>query len=294
MLRRRIVGTTLILLITLTFLPLLPGLCLAGTQQGHLDTEDLPTYLRDRGTGVPTSMFGTYVRQGELLVYPFFEYYLDDDAEYSPAELGHELDEDFRGEYRASEGLIFLGYGLTETISLEVEAAFLDASQEKSPDDPSSMPEEVSESGLGDVQTQFNWRWLRETETRPELFSYLEIVYPTGKANSLLGTSDWEFKAGTGLIRGFGWGTVIARAAVEYVVEEDKGELGEVALEYLKRLSRSWRVYLGVEGSQDEAELITEAQWHLSPRTFIKLNNAFGVTSKATDWAPEVGVMFSF
>jgi hypothetical protein len=33
-----------------------------------------PTYLEDRGTGIPTSMFGTYVRRGELLVYPFFEY----------------------------------------------------------------------------------------------------------------------------------------------------------------------------------------------------------------------------
>ena len=40
----------------------------------------LPVYLRDRGTGVSTSMFGTYVRRRELLVYPFFEYYLDNDT----------------------------------------------------------------------------------------------------------------------------------------------------------------------------------------------------------------------
>ena len=32
-----------------------------------------PPYLQDRGTGVATSMFGTYVQKGELLVYPFFE-----------------------------------------------------------------------------------------------------------------------------------------------------------------------------------------------------------------------------
>ena len=53
-------------------------------------------------------------------------------------------------------------------------------------------------------------------------------------------------------------------------------------------------MFAAVEGSQDEWELITEAQWFLRPNIFLKLNNAVGVTSKATDWAPEIGVMFSF
>ena len=35
----------------------------------------------DRGTGVPTSMFGTYVRGGEWLVYPFVEHYRDNNFE---------------------------------------------------------------------------------------------------------------------------------------------------------------------------------------------------------------------
>jgi hypothetical protein len=47
-----------------------------------------------------------------------------------------------------------------------------------------------------------------------------------------------------------------------------------------------------VEGSDDEVELIAEAQWHLSRFAFVKLNNAVGLRSKATDSAPEVGVMF--
>jgi hypothetical protein len=29
-------------------------------------------------------------------------------------------------------------------------------------------------------------------------------------------------------------------------------------------------------------------------RMTVTLNNAFGVTSKATDWAPEIGIVFSF
>jgi hypothetical protein len=41
-------------------------------------------------------------------------------------------------------------------------------------------------------------------------------------------------------------------------------------------------------------EVIGEAQVFLTPNIFLKLNDAFGATSKATDWAPEVGLMFSF
>ena len=38
---------------------------------GQSPTQPLPPYLRDRGTGVRMSMLGTYVRDGELLIYPF-------------------------------------------------------------------------------------------------------------------------------------------------------------------------------------------------------------------------------
>jgi hypothetical protein len=250
--------------------------------------------LRDRGPGIPTSMFGTYVRPGELLVYPFFEYYRDKDAEYSPAELGYGLDQDFRGRYRASEGLIFLGYGVSDRLAIEFEAAVISARLERSPDDPSGVPPVIEESGLGDVEGQLRWRWANESGGRPEIFSYFETVGPTQDSGSLIGTSDWEFKLGTGFIRGLSWGTVTARAAAEYDNAESAFELGEVALEYLRRLSPMWRVYGGVEGAQDEVELIAEAQWQVTERVVVKLNNAFGVTSKATDWAPEVGVLFSF
>ena len=95
--------------------------------------------------------------------------------------------------------------------------------------------------------------------------------------------------------RGFGWGTLTARVALEYdEASSSPFDLGEYAIEYLKRLSPRFRIYLGVEGTQDELELITELQWHFSRRAFLRLNNAFGLTSKATDWAPEVGVVFTF
>lgn len=248
--------------------------------------------LRDRGPGIPTSMFGTSVGARELLVYPFFEYYRDRNAEYSPQELGYVLDEDFRGKFRASEGLIFLGYGVSDRLALELEAAVITAWQEKSPDDPTAMPSRLEESGLGDVEGQVRWRWNRETEHRPEYFSYFETVLPLQKSKKLIGTPEWEFKLGTGVVRGFKWGTTTLRTAIEY--DEGSVALGEMAIEYLKRVSARLRVLAAVEGTQDEVELITETQWSLRRNLVLKLNNAFGVTSKATDWAPEVGLLFSF
>ena len=250
--------------------------------------------LRDRGPGQPTSMFATYIERGQFIVYPFFEYYLDHDMEYSPAELGYGLDQDFRGEFHASEGLIFLAYGITDWLALEFEAAVITARLEKSPNDTTAVPPSIEESGIGDVEGQIRARLMRETERRPELFSYFEWVAPTQPDKVLIGTADWEFKAGLGLIRGYSFGTMAVRLAGEYSLEETKFELGEYAVEWVRRFSPSWRAYLGVEGSQDEVELITEAQWHVSRQVIVKLNSAFGVTSKATDWAPEIGVMFVF
>jgi hypothetical protein len=247
---------------------------------------------RDRGPGIPTSLFGTYVAAGELLFYPFFEYYLDRNYEYKPQELGFGVDQDFRGDYRASEGLIFLGYGISDRLALELEAAVIEARLEKSPADPSLMPDSLEESGLGDVAAQLRWRWNRETETRGELFSYFETTFPFQRNKRLIGTQDWEFKFGTGIVRGLSWGTMTLRAAVEYA--ENQIGPGEYAVEYLKRVSPAVRLYTGVEGVEDEIEWISEVQLFLRRNVFLKLNNAFGLTSKAPDWAPEIGIMFVF
>lgn len=266
------------------------GLALAAPPPAA--AQGLPFYLTDRAGGTPTSMFGTYIKKGEFVVYPFFEYYLDNNLEYSPNEFGFSLDQDFRGKYRATEGLIFLGYGLTDRLVLEAEAAIIRASLEKSPDDLSGMPDKLTEKGLGDVQIQLDWMWSKEMERRPGFFSYAEVVFPHHRAKHLIGTQDLETKAGIGIIKGFRWGTLIARAAVEQA--GGVFDLGEIAVEYYKRLSRSFCVYAGFEGTQDEIEFIAEVQWWLSDTVRFKINSGFGVTSKATDWAPEVGLMISF
>ncbi|MDH3198591.1 MAG: hypothetical protein OEO21_10165 [Candidatus Krumholzibacteria bacterium] len=272
----------------------------AGTSSGregirpHLDTEGLPEYLRDRGVGVPASQFGIYVQKGQFIVYPYFEYYRDSDAEYAPNELGLTQDTDYRGKYEAFEYLLYLGYGISRRLMLEVEAAYIDAALETSPDDPSGLPPKIEESGLGDVESQLRWRWREETKGGPELFSYFETVFPIQDKGSLIGTTDWEFQLGFGAIRGFSWGTLTGRLAIEYEAAEKSVALGEAAVEYLKRLSPKWRFFGSIEGTGDEVEAITEFQWHFARFACLKLNSAFGVTSKAPDWAPEVGVLFSF
>lgn len=264
------------------------------TPLNQLGAQELPVYLRDRGPGIRTSIFGTYVQRGEFLLSPFVEGYYDNDREYKPTELGYDVDEDFFGEYRAIEGLIFLAYGITDRVALEFEAAAIDATLKKSPDDPSEQPDEISESGIGDVQAQLDFTLMKENENHPEVFSFVEVVFPSNKDKPLIGTSDYEVKAGGGVTRGFGWGTVTARAALEYSRADDEVQAGEFAIEYLKRLSPKWRVYGGVEGNQDEVELLTELQWHVNDRLYWRFNNGFGLTEKATDWAPDLGVVFSF
>ena len=256
--------------------------------------ENEPYYLRDRGQGVPSSMFGTYVTKSQLLFYPFYEYYYDSDMEYSPDEFGYDTVHDYRGKFRGHEGLIFVGYGVTDWLMVEMEAAVISASVEKADDDVSTMPAKLEESGLGDVEGQVRWRWMTENKRRPELFSYFETVFPLQKDKVLIGTQDWEYKLGFGATKGFSFGTLTIRFATEYDRGEDKTAPGEYAVEYLKKISSRLRIYGGMEGSDDEIEVLAEAQVHLNRHTFLKFNSGFGATSKATDWAPEIGMVFSF
>jgi hypothetical protein len=264
-----------------------------GSSGRPLQAQDEPSYLRDRGTGVRTSLLGSYVRQGELLVYPFFEYYRDGNLEYKPSELGYGSRLDYRGRYRASEGIFFLAYGVSANVALELEAAVITAELRKSPNDTFTVPSLVRESGLGDVEGQIRWRFQRETETRPEFFTYFGTVFPLQKSRKIIGTQHWEHFAGIGLTRGFRWGTLTVRTAATY--SEGVLDAGEYAIEWLKRLSPAWRVVAGIEGNQvDEISMLTEVQWSLGGHAHVKLNNAWGFTPNATDFAPEIGIMFAF
>ena len=252
-------------------------------------------YLGDRGKGIPTSLFGTYVAKGEFLVYPFYEYTTNSDAEYKPSELGFAGEQDFFGKQTEHEALIFFGYGISDRLAFEFEAALWASSElRKAPNDPSGVPDRIEESGLGDVESQLRWVWAPETAKRPMLYSFWEIVFPLQKNKVILGTQDWETALGFGVVRGYRWGTLNGRVTIKYDAEDGQVEPGEYAIEYLRRTSPKWRWVGTLEGEDDELSLIGEAQWTLSPRAVLKLNCGFGLTKKAPDFAPEVGVIFSF
>jgi hypothetical protein len=258
--------------------------------------DDLPAYLRDRGPGQRTSMFGTYVEKKQLLVYTFYEYYYDNNLQYSPDEYGGNSTQDYEAKYRANEGLIFLSYGLTDRLNMEMEASVISAEFTKDPNDTYATPGKIKESGLGDVEGQLTYTWLKETGSRPEIYTFAEAVIPHSKEKALIGTEDWEFAFAAGGAKGYGFGTVVASIGAEYsAASETPWDLGETELGWLRRVNPKWLVYAGLEGGgTDELSLITEAQRKLSNTATLKMNLGIGITSNTTDWAPEVGIMWAF
>jgi hypothetical protein len=254
-------------------------------------------WLADRGPGIPTSLFGTYISKGEFFVYPFYEYTKNTSEEYHPTELGGEYDgkEEFMGTLVEHEYLLFLGYGISDWFAIELEGAlYTKGTFDTAPDDSSNLPDRIVESGLGDVESQLRWRWNRETAKRPELYSFFEVVFPLQPDDVVIGTSDWEFAGGFGAIKGLSWGTISGRISLKYDKVDGQVEAGEFAFEYLKRVSPKWRVVGALEGEDDEVSLIGEAQWHLNPHAVFKFNCGFGITEKAPDIAPEIGILLSF
>jgi hypothetical protein len=272
-------------------------LVLAAGITGPLRAQEseVPDRLADRGAGIPTSLFGTYIEKGQFLVYPFYEYTKTTAFEYKPSELGFSGGKDFLGRTIEQEYLLFLSYGFSDRLSAELETAvYAKTSFDKAQDDPSSVPSHFEESGLGDVDMQVRWRWSAETENRPEMFSFFEATPPLQEDRVLVGTQHWEAGLGFGVIRGYRWGTITGRATLVYDGEDSSVEPGEFAFEYLKRVSSKWRFVAALEGESDELSLIGEAQWFIGSHSLLKVNCGFGLTEKAPDIAPEVGLLFHF
>jgi hypothetical protein len=264
---------------------------------GRAQSTPEPGYLRDRGPGVASSLAGIYIRKGELLVHPFFEYVRDDNREYQPQEFGVGPDVDFRGRARRRAGQLFLGYGVTDWLALEVEGAYLRETLSRSARDTFPTPSKIDESGITDLEAQIRVRPLRETARRPEVYAFLEITARAQENKLLIGDPDWDFRPGLGLTRGFSWGTLTARVTGEYNRAGKNLDFGEVALGYLKRLHPAWRVYLGVEGGEggamDEWELIPGVQWSPLPTLLVRVESPLGLSSKAADWSPQFGFVFA-
>jgi hypothetical protein len=201
----------------------------------------------------------------------------------------------FRGRFRGTSSQLFIGYGVTDWLALELEGAYITAKLTKSPSDTFATPATTRQSGLTDLEAQVRARLLRETTGRPEIFGFVELVARSQRGKVLLEEANWDAKPGIGVVRGFGFGTVTIRIAAEYNHTEHKPDLGEIALEYLRRLAPSAHLYLAVEGGEggalDEWDLSTGIRWRLTTSVDFKLDNAVGISSRSTDWAPQVGLM---
>lgn len=255
----------------------------------------LPYYLRDRGEGIHTSLFGTYVTNKEFLFYPFYEYTKFSNFEYKPEELGFTGDQDYFGQATEKEFLVYFAYGISDSLMVEFESALYSTVDfTKASDDTSNVPNTIDESGLGDTEMQVRWRWMKETERRPEGTFFFETVFPLQKNQTLLGTQDWEFSPGLLLTKGFRFGTLTLKLSLSYTTEDNTLEFGEYSLEYVKKVSNRWRFVAAFEGQQDEQQIVGEAQYHFAKNATLKLNLGLGVTEKAPDYAPEIGVLFSF
>ena len=114
------------------------------------------------------------------------------------------------------------------------------------------------------------------------------------QAGKRIGTQDWEFVFGFGALKGLSWGNLTGRVSVQWDGDERKIEPGEYAVEYLKKVSPSWSFVAAVEGEDDEVSFIGETQHAIADNATLKLNLGVGITDKATDIAPEVGVLLRF
>lgn len=253
---------------------------------------------RDREDGIPTSLFGTYIRPREFLFYPFYEYSHYRKFEYSPKELGivgTGADDEFFGKAKEHEYLLFMAYAFNDSFAIEFESALhsrIDFT--KASNDPTASPSRLRESGLGDTEVNLRYRYLRETSARPEVTFFFKTVFPLQKRKRLLGTQDWEFSPGVVLTKEFSFGTLAARFSAAYDRGDRKFEFSEYAVDFVKRLSENWRMVLSVEGEQDEVSVIGELQYRIARNAVLKINSGFGVTKKAPNFAPEIGVLFRF
>jgi hypothetical protein len=255
--------------------------------------------LADRPEGIPTSLLGTYIRPREFLVYPFFEYTRHNKFEYKPAELGVRAagdQEEFRGKTAQREYLLFLAYAFSDSFALEFESA-LHSSLEfiRAGDDRTGTPDKLRESGLGDTEINLRWRYAKETAQRSDITFFLKTVFPLQKDKKLLGSRDWEFEPGVVLTKGYPFGTVAVRGALSYSSGERKIDFAEWGIDYLRRLGGRWRLALSLEGQQaDEISVIGELQYAIARNAVLKLNAGIGLTEKAANIAPEIGILLRF
>ena len=211
--------------------------------------------------------------------------------------LGDPGGQDYLGHYRDLSEQLFIAYGVTDWLAVELEGSYVQAALQRDAADRSGTPPRIEESGLGDLEGELRGRLLRETPRWPELFAFLEITAPSNRKQVLIGDPLWDFKPGLGVIKGFSWGTVTFRTDLEYNQDDQAWDLGETSLEYLKRISPVGTARLAIEGGEtgapDEWTLDSGVYWTVADHVTLRIDNSLGVFPKAPDFTEQIGLMFS-
>ena len=251
----------------------------------------------DRGAGIRTSMVETYVEPGELLIYPFAAYSWDHNFEYQPTMFGFPREQDFRAHYRTTEAAVFLAYGVTDWLALELEGSQISARFDKAPADTFGTPGRIHQTGFSDIAGQIRLRLGHERGRRPEFFASVELLPPMHGRQELIGDPQWDVKGEIGAAKAYRWGTMTFRTTIEYNRGDTHWDLGETSLEYLRQLSPAWRVLAAIEGGEggapDDWVLVTATRWRIAHGLDLKFANGLGLFSKSTDWESQIGLLFS-
>ena len=272
-----------------------PGPALAGAAD-PAPAQELPAYLADRGPGISTSQFATYVASRA-----------SSSSTPSTSTRGPPPSSTTRASSaRSAARTSSASSSSTRPCSLSPTAsrtASPSSSKGRSTPRPPSRRRPATRATSPPASRNRGWATSRARsagagERRrlpgPSFYSFLEIVFPLQENKLLIGTQDWEGALGLGFLRGYCWGTIGGRLAVAWDGEDSRLQLGEYAVEYIKRTSPRWRFLASLEGESEEVSLIGEAQWSFSLRAFLKLNCGFGLTELSPDVAPEVGILFRF
>jgi len=258
--------------------------------------DSVPPALRDRGPGIRMSEFQTYIERGQFFIMPSASYIKDHNLEYNPVDWGFGDQTALRGTFHGSSGQLLLAYGVNDWLALEAEASYMDQHFERSPQDTGNTPPQIHESGIGDFAFQARLRFVKERGSRPEIWGSLEFIPESNKDKVLIGDTPTDLQAEIGFTRGFGFGTMTFRTTIEYTHIDKAWDFGETSIEYLRRLSETWRVMVGLEGGEgggpDEFVAVTSFQARLASRAVLNFGNSIGFFSKSTDWEPYVGLRF--
>ena len=242
---------------------------------------------RDRGEGLPLSMFGTYIRSGQLVVMPVLRKCTATTTSVRSGELGSRARPSCAGASTRTN-VSCSSLRVLENIAAEFEIAGISASLDKSPLDDSALPPRLEHRALATSRAAplAMEEGIRHAAGAVQL---LRDRVSRAAVEALIGTPDWELKFGFGLTRGLRWGTISARRSLGMPTApgswESTRSSAEARVEPAAALRRSRR-------QRGRARADHGSQILLTTRIVLKLNNSFGLTSKATDWAPEIGVMF--